>query len=285
MVISLNALRHQVFAAGMAVALPFLVVMALVGWRLHASWHVRHSGQNLIVQAGLLAIHPDLLLTDHDRLNAAAQDWAARGGFRVTIIDETGAVLAETGRSVNGMVPHNERPEVVEALAHGSAAARRFSATLQDEVLYGAARFETSAGRRGVVRLAVPLSEVRAQAGPFRQRLLLATLVCVGLIGLLGLALSRRVARPIQAAVAAAEGLSLSEPTPPLPRFRQDEAARLSAQIHRLTEALQDQLRLTREQAAESEAILSGMVEGVLAVDARQRVRRINAAACRLLGV
>ncbi len=64
---------------------------------------------------------------------------------------------------------------------------------------------------------------------------------------------------------------------------RVEEFASVAESINQMAEELDDKLRTLTHERNEREAVLSSMVEGVLAVDTDERVIAVNAAAARLL--
>ncbi|MCB0204812.1 MAG: PAS domain-containing sensor histidine kinase, partial [Anaerolineae bacterium] len=71
-------------------------------------------------------------------LDEVARGWANLVDGRVTIIGADGVVIGESHRDSSTMENHLNRPEVRQALATGSGSAMRFSATLGQEMMYGA---------------------------------------------------------------------------------------------------------------------------------------------------
>src|SRR5207247_3133755 len=114
----------------------------------------------------------------HDGLAAAARPedvqplverYAATLEARVTVIAADGTVLGDSERDPRGvreMENHAGRPEVQAALAGGVGSDVRRSRTLDVDMLYVAIPFRGPAG--GVLRLAVPLTEVARLAASFR---------------------------------------------------------------------------------------------------------------------
>lgn len=118
------------------------------------------------------------------------------------------------------------------------------------------------------------------------QRSLLAGSVLCG-AGALALAavLAARVARPVRDLAQAASRVAGGDFTAPLPTPEGDELAQLASALHILREQLVERGLTIGRQDTEQEAVLDSMIEGVLAIDARQRVVGINRAAADLLGL
>lgn len=64
-----------------------------------------------------------------------------------------------------------------------------------------------------------------------------------------------------------------------------DEIGRLSDTLNRMAARLDEKIRAISEQRNEQEAVFQSMIEGVLAVDIRERLININNAACGMIGL
>src|SRR5258708_4201516 len=105
----------------------------------------------------------------HSLADIAAQEGQSAGA-RVTIIDPTGKVLADSEANPTSMENHVTRPEFAAALAGKIGSNERRSATIGIPFLYIAVPISG-----GAVRLAYPLSDVEAVSTEVRRRLGLAS--------------------------------------------------------------------------------------------------------------
>jgi two-component system, OmpR family, phosphate regulon sensor histidine kinase PhoR len=205
-------------------------------------------------------------------------------GARVTLIAADGRVLGdsfETADQVAAMENHARRPEIVEAAATGIGRSRRFSDTVKVDMLYVAVPVQHPAIR--FVRVALPATDVRHQL----QAVLTATLTALGLALLGGAAIawvfSARIGRRVRLIADVARRYRSGDLTPPRLGFGDDELGTVAGA---LDESVQEVGRRLTEQARDRsrmEAILAGMVEGVIVVDAQGRLQLVNAAARQML--
>jgi two-component system phosphate regulon sensor histidine kinase PhoR len=100
-----------------------------------------------------------------------------------------------------------------------------------------------------------------------------------------GWIVARRAARPVEALCEAAGRLAGGEVDAALPHTDLAEVAGLAAALGRLREQLVERGLTIGRQGTQQEAVLGSMIEGVLAIDARQRIVGMNRAAADLLGV
>jgi two-component system phosphate regulon sensor histidine kinase PhoR len=178
---------------------------------------------------------------------------------RVTVMTAIGEVICESSRPPAQLENHADRPEVREALAVGSGSAVRDSATTGEQLMYAATR-EARGGDVRIIRIAIPLTTVAENIAHVRS-LVLGGLVMATLLGLAAaIFLSRGMLRRIQRLVAFAGKLAAGEPPPYLAPERHDALGLL-------------------------EAILRGMVEGVLVTDLDGGIVLMNARSRELLAV
>ena len=210
-------------------------------------------------------------------------------GARVTFIAPDGRVVGDSAETFDGLAAmenHAQRPEVVEARdtspnQSGFGRSQRYSATLKIDMLYIAVPVKHPA--IAFVRLALPLSDIRQQLRP----VLTATLTALG-VALLGAAaiawiFSARIGKRVRLIAGIAEQYRRGDLTPPRLGFGDDE---LGTVARALDDSVQEVGRRLGEQArdgARMEAILAGMIEGVIVVDAQARLQLVNDAARQML--
>ncbi len=109
----------------------------------------------------------------------------------------------------------------------------------------------------------------------------------VGVAGLVALGvaflLARRIARPVQDITRAAERIAAGDYGHQVYAGGRDEIAALARTFNRMSERLAVQFTQLEEDRHQLRAILSGMVEGVVALDAEQRILFANDRAAQLL--
>jgi two-component system phosphate regulon sensor histidine kinase PhoR len=205
-------------------------------------------------------------------------------GARVTLIGMDGRVVgdsSETLDAVAAMENHAQRPEVIDAGSRGLGRSRRYSATLKIDMLYVAVPVRHPA--IAFVRVALPLTDVRHQLQPVLTATI--TALSVALVGGAAIAwiLSARIGRRVRLIAGVADRYRQGDLTPPRLGFGDDE---LGTVARALDESVQEVGRRLGEQArdhARMEAILAGMVEGVIVVDPQARLQLVNAAARQML--
>ncbi len=217
-------------------------------------------------------------------INAEAGRIGQLIGARVTFIAPDGRVIGDSSETLEGLAAmenHAQRPEVIDARQTGMGRSQRYSATLKIDMLYVAVPVTHPA--IAFVRVALPLTDVRQQLQP----VLTATLTALGVALLGGAAIawifSARIGKRVRLIAGIAEQYRRGDLTPPRLGFGDDD---LGTVARALDDSVQEVGRRLGEQArdrARMEAILAGMVEGVIVVDPQARLQLVNDAARQML--
>jgi signal transduction histidine kinase len=169
------------------------------------------------------------------------------------------------------------------ALADGRSAVQRIDA---QEVYAASVPVFASSGEAVVLIAALlPVSAVDAPARHLVKKLLIAALLLGGLAVLAAVVLGEYVAGPVRALTAAATHLAAGDFSASIPPGGAAEVSALARTMEDMRRNLIELTSTLRRREAEAQAVLSGIVEGVYAVDKDRLIRYLNPQAQRLLGV
>ena len=241
---------------------------------------------SLEIQASILRqlLMPDLVADQALTRNQLA---AITGGTsnRITLIDAAGRVLGDNREEASVMDNHGHKPEVLEARGQGMGISERYSNTLEQNMLYLALRVEVNGKVIGYVRVSVPLVTVNRQLSTLRNRIYITGAVIAGFFLIIGYLLARQITMPISRMIEGAASIAEGDYDLRLSESRRDEIGQLAVALNALargTEERIDALVSSRNQLA---AILSGLTEGVIAVDLDQKIVHINDSALHMLNL
>ncbi len=204
---------------------------------------------------------------------------------RVTVILPDGRVAADSEHDPATMENHAEREEVRQALGEGSGQSIRLSETLGKPMFYYAVPIAAEGAPLGVVRVAQPFDQIQSVLRWLRSRILLGAASVALFTLVLSALVSWCINRPVRSMLQGVQRFSRGDFTEPLDIPRLQEAAALAEALNEMAAQLDDRLRSVIKERNQQEAVLSSMVEGVLAVDNQGRVMTFNAAAIRLTGI
>ncbi|MEN3338006.1 MAG: two-component system, OmpR family, phosphate regulon sensor histidine kinase PhoR [Acidobacteriota bacterium] len=220
-------------------------------------------------------------------LDAEADSIGRLVSARVTFIAPDGTVVGDselTPDELRTLENHAARPEVQQARAAGLGIARRHSTTLKADLLYVAVPVQSAAAPGlAVVRLALPLTDIREQLSAVRRYALVG--MAAGLLAALALSWtgSALVSRRVRAIAAAAERYARGDVSQPARDYGTDELGTVARVLDDSIREIVDRAAQRDAEGARMEAILSGMIEGVQVVNEHGRLQLVNAAARRML--
>ena len=266
-------MRSHIFAKLMA-AFVAVVVVATVALDLSVrkSWEESlfqeiHTG--LVQKARALA---DKVENERQRpLAELAKQYGDAVDARVTIIDSSGRVLADSGANPNEMENHATRPEFVAALRGQIGSSARTSHTVGIPFLYVAAPVQG-----GAVRLAYPLDSIQKMTRRVRLHLLAATGISLGLATLLAAAISQLVARRLKRIVHFADRISAGDLSARLDETSWDEIAQVAAALDQTARKLEASFAELETSHRQLEAVLNSMQDPVFVVSHQKRVQWAN---------
>lgn len=222
--------------------------------------------------------------TGWDRL---ADDLGERADGRVTIIARSGAVLGDsevTRTEVPRLPNHGDRPEVLEALTHGTGEHVRWSTTVERRMMYAAQPFRDNRGAvTGVVRLAMPLTAVDEAITRLRGLVGIATLLAFAVAVMMSSLAANWISKNVRTLTAAARRMADGDLDVRTRPAGSDEIAALGNALDRLASNLRAALGQLGAERDLMARVLDGMREGVLLLDGGGRVALANPALREML--
>jgi two-component system phosphate regulon sensor histidine kinase PhoR len=262
-----------------AVALAALLLLAAPALQSRA---LHQTAETLSAEAQLMAgVVEDALArgTGPDLLDPLVDAASRDVGARVTVIATDGRVVADSavsGTELAALENHAGRPEVREALAGRTGQAQRHSATLGADLLYAAVPVHHGGKVVGVARLSRSLESIAEQGRDLWRSAALALLLALAATGLVSLFLSASLARSLEEMMETARQYASGNLAARIRVHREDELGELARIIDFSADQLQARMAEIARDRGRTEAILSAMDDGVLAVDHRGTVLLAN---------
>jgi two-component system phosphate regulon sensor histidine kinase PhoR len=285
----------QRFFWRLTLGLSFCLIFAMIlsGFFLTRSLRARlveELTEGQTTQARIMGIQLDreFIFENSAYLQAKAKKLGENCLCRVTLMALDGVVLADSNLSFDqlpGVENHRGRPEVAKALKDTEGSAVRRSATIGVDLLYTATPFYMDGKINGVVRTALPLTQVEKKVASLRGTVFGVTAIILGLAILMGLWLSRSFNRPVQEMSEVAERLAQGDYEARVLSLGSDEHGQLGKTINFLADRVKKTVEELSREKAQLSTVLSNMVEAVLAVDGSRNVLVMNPMFSRLFQV
>ncbi|MCF6248550.1 MAG: ATP-binding protein [Desulfobacula sp.] len=270
----------------------------------YSAWYFKgffleNSEKELTIRANLLHENFSRMLRtkpDHfERIDQLCKQVGKQNQTRVTIVLPNGQVVGDSFGNIKVMENHATRPEIAQALEKKRGMSVRYSATLDEKMMYIALPIfrkdqASDADKEknqviAVIRTSVSISAIDKKISSVRNNILLTLLVTIVAATMASLYVSRRIVRPIEnmkngAALFAKGKLDTTLVVPD-----SEELSELAVTMNQMAKNLDQKITEFKNRSMELEAVHSSMQEGVIAVDKDERIITINTAAARILDV
>ncbi len=278
----------QIFPAFLVITV--LSLLAVTSWSTSyfKTVFIDNSEKELTIRAKLLQLQfADLLGENHDRIgyiDAQCKVIGETTGTRVTVMLPSGVVIGDSSGDARTMENHMKRPEIMAALKRKKGISIRYSATLDQRMMYIALPVMGDQRVIAVVRTAISISTIDSEIKAIRNNVFIALFFTLLAAALVSLYVTRRITRPIElmkkgAMVFAGGNLGARLAIP-----ASEELSELALTMNRMAEKLDEKIKTLKSRTMELEAVHASMQEGVIAIDNEEKIITINTAAARVFG-
>lgn len=280
-----NTLFVRIFVGYLLVVLVMAVTIPMVSFRLIREDHLKSSQQDLhdLGIAAQDSLKP--LLNDHAALERGVASLGQRLGKRLTVVDPTGRVLADSSRDAESMENHSGRPEIAAALKGYPGYSTRYSTTLGRDMLYVALPIKDQGQLKGVIRLSCDLAGINSLLGLIRSHIFKLSLALSFLMLLIALAFASLIARPVHALSLAARRVADGDFKVRVAHDRFDEVGKLCESFNHMTERLDQTFADLSSTKQTLESIIAAIPDALLVVNDQGRIQLLNESARRISGM
>lgn len=276
----------QIFPSFLVIILLSLTVETWYSTTHFKHFFLENSEEELTIRARLLQLKFASIIQQENGAMADMDGLCKQLGetihTRVTVILPTGDVVGDSFAKKETMENHKHRPEIQTALDGGKGVSIRYSATLDQNMMYIALPVYKNGVLRAVVRTAVSISSIDKSIRAVRNNILIATVVTVVAAALASLYVARRITRPIEEMKNGAQAFAQGNLSDRLAVPDTEELSELAKAMNQMVRNLNDRIQESNNRRRELEAVHSSMQEGVIAIDNEERIITVNSAAARI---
>ncbi len=240
--------------------------------------HIRNLENTLISYAGLIteSLEIEQQAERSRNLFLLTQKFADRTGVRVTLMDISGRVLADSADNSIMFAPQHQHPEFTLAMQRETQAVQRFDDNTEQMTMFLALPPQEYMGRPVIVRLSDPMEQLLQESLVFLGYISLSTALGLIVAMILALATVRSIVRPVNELTIAAKRVAAGDFSARIVVNTRDELQELGDTFNYMAQELSRTVTTIRRQNAEMDSMLSGMTDGVLAVDASGEILLSN---------
>lgn len=270
-------MKKRIILQSFVISMLTALVVFFSGIATHYSVQDHRIKEEIVSDANMFA---DLVGDDISILQGVSDF----GSARVTVVDERGKVLFDSGRSDSeNMDDHSGREEIIAALNGSPKVVKRYSDTLKKDMYYYAVAVDTAAGRR-VVRVAESAADVWSFSGIALLYVAAALVVAFVLSYVLAKNLSDKVEARL---IGLRDGLrSANSGDYAIRACDTSDALDFSiiSELNGLASSLKENYETLRKEKAKLDSVVYNMTQGLIVVDKDLSVVLRNGVAQQLTG-
>jgi two-component system phosphate regulon sensor histidine kinase PhoR len=221
---------------------------------------------------------------DEKMIDGLCKEAGRSSSTRITVILPSGRVIGDTESDPKTMDNHADRLEFISALKGDTGSSIRHSLTLERNLMYVGIPVKKGNEVLMVVRTSIPVDVIDQAIKAIQGKIMLGGLVIAVIAAFISLIISRRITKPIERLKKGAELFLKGDFQYRMPLSNIEEIGSLYESMKDMAQELHDRINTITQQRREIEAILSSMVEGVVAVDTEEKIINMNSAAAKMLG-
>lgn len=280
-------LLWQLYPSFLLIIAISVIGVALYGSQSLRRFYLNHVAEDLESRAYLIEeqISSNLAVGRFEEIDAFCKRAAETSSTRITVILPNGEVAADSDEAPERMKNHSDRPEFQEALKESSGSSIRFSETLGKKMMYLAIPLKQDGQVLAVVRTSMPVTAIDDALEDIYRKLFWSGLIIAFFAAAISLVISKKISRPVEQMTEVAKHFASGELDMRLAIPDGVELAELAKALNEMAQQLNTRIDTITAERSQIQAILSSMVEGVVAVDSSGNIVSINKAAARLLGI
>ena len=280
-------LLWQLYPSFLLIIAISVVGVAWYGSQSLRKFHLNQVAEDLKSRAHLIEKQISANLTAHNfkKIDDFCKQIVAASFTRITVILPNGEVIADSDEIPSRMKNHADRPEFQDALEQDRGSSLRFSETLGKKMMYLAIPIKQDNKVLAVVRTSVPVTAIDEALKNIYKKIFWAGVIIAVCAAAVSLAIAKKISHPVEQMTEVAKHFASGKLDLRLSIPNAAELAELAKALNEMARQLNARINIITEERSQIQAILSSMVEGVLAVDSSGCIVCINKAAADLLGI
>jgi two-component system, OmpR family, phosphate regulon sensor histidine kinase PhoR len=265
-----SSLFYKIIGSYLIIVVLSLLIMGFFISRQIEGEVMRETRENLFAHAHLFT------LMSRGEIEKRVSELAEISQSRVTLVDISGRILADSEKKPASMESHLNRPEIQEARIKGRGEAIRYSHTLGVNMIYVVLQIKEGTESREYVRLARPLYNVKKSVDQWYQAIFGIILIVMIPSFFIVFIFSRKFILPLRKVELFTGKVCNSEDPGTLLIESDDEIGRLARNINCMVLEHDEKIRLAKVERGKLESAFAGMVEGVIVLDGQNRIESMN---------
>ena len=210
-------------------------------------------------------------------LDSFVKELGAQVNTRITIIEPTGAVIADSEKDPSLMENHQNRPEVSQALKGGVGEFLRYSTTVKEDMLYVALPIDKGGRTLGILRISLFLKDINSLLNNLKANIVRVAFCIAAASLLVALLFTRSLTKPIKKLNVAFRSVAFGDFDAKVFLKSRDEVRELADSFNLMTDKMKTLFAELSRQKESLNNIVSSVQEGLVVLDEEEKVVLSNA--------
>lgn len=274
------------------IAFVFLIILlsSILGFysvNIHRDYYTEDYKQHLIKETKMLSI---ILKTGYDLnqkelyLKNFVDQYAREFECRITVIEQSGLVLADSDALTEEMDNHGTREEIVKAMEGKEGVSLRYSPSMKTQFIYSALQVPLE-GENLIIRIAVPLTELETIKNQVIVTILGGILFAAFFAFLIAFYIAGKMAEPLDNLTRGVEEISKGCFGKQIPIDSEDQVGFLTKAFNKMSRDLNVTVDQLEEENSKLESIVNSMLNGLIAINNENKIMMINDVSYRLFHI
>ncbi|TCT15687.1 PAS/PAC sensor signal transduction histidine kinase [Natranaerovirga pectinivora] len=278
-------MQKKLFGTYFIIILFTLIVSVYFTWSKSYEFLTKQYEQQFISQGNLISeFFKAKDIDNYDEIQNFINKYAATMEARITIIDKSGLVIADSDEAPLAMDNHAYRTEVKRALNGEIASSIRYSNTMGNYYSYTALPLKTNF-IDGVLRLSIPVNAIEKITYELIRYIIISLIICSAIAILIAFLFTRIFMKPINTLTKAVGEISNGNYEKRIYINQKDQIGKLADAFNEMAVRLKLNMWKLTQRKTQLEAILSSMNNGIVAVDDEFKIVFYNKAFNEVLSI
>ncbi len=263
------SLFAKIFAGYLLAVIIILAITFPLTFRAIRHHHIDTSTDNLenLCNTVNLKISPLLEGNKIMKLDTLIKELGKQINTRLTIINPEGTVLADSEKNPVLMENHNNRIEITKAIKFGLGTSLRYSASVNEEMLYVAVPIEKDGKVYGVIRASLFLNEINTLLNNLKINIITIAVIIVVILLIGAFLFSRSVSNPLNELAIASRKVAKGDFNTKVFLKSRNEIKELADSFNYMTDQIKTLFSQLSYQKEELNSIISSINEGLCVID------------------
>ncbi len=263
------SLFAKIFAGYLLAVIIILAITFPLTFRAIRHHHIDTSTDNLknLCTTLKLKISPLLESDKIMKLDTLVKELGQQINTRLTIINPEGTVLADSEKNPVLMENHKNRIEITKAIKFGLGTSLRYSASVNEEMLYVAVPIEKDGKVYGVIRASLFLNEINTLLNNLKINIITIAVIIVVILLIGAFLFSRSVSNPLNELAIASKKVAKGDFNTKVFLKSRNEIKELADSFNYMTDQIKTLFSQLSHQKEELNSIISSINEGLCVID------------------